>query len=203
MTARDQKNAPRPAQADSPSQDDRKRAPARRRLVLRGAAAAVPSILTLHSGSALAARSSFLISRADGTALSDNGKYLCMDLTGADQIGPDLYDLGDNPAPQITTIDGSAAYYKDAEGTQRASAIEVCESGELYYRSGGTVNGPAASAPATGQGSLIRQSKSVAAAPTVSSPAEGLEQVQVSGRGMLVSATALRSFANHIVVREI
>ena len=203
MMARDQENALRPAKADLPLPGDRESAPARRRLVLRGAAAAVPTVLTLHSGSALAARSSFLISRAEGMPLSDDGKYLCMDLTGTTEVGPNIYDLGDNSNPLVTKIDGSATYYKDAEGNLPATVIEVCETGDPYYKRGGMASGQMASAPTPGQSSLIRQSKGVAAAPTASSPTEGLTQVQVSGRGMLVSATALQSFASRIIVKEI
>lgn len=178
-------------------------APARRRLMLRGAAAAVPTILTLHSGSAIAARSSFLISRADGAPVNEQGKHMCLDLTGSTEVAPNVYDLGDNPsppAPQVTTIDSTAEYYKDPSGSQQALAQEICETGDVFYKK--TAGDIAAASP--GESGMVRQSKAVQGGFLPQNATDGAFQpVQVQGRGILVSATALRSFANHVVVREI
>lgn len=179
-------------------------APARRRLVLRGAAAAVPAILTLHSGSAVAARSSFLISKADGAPVNEQGKHMCMDLRGSQEVAPNVYDMGDQPAPQITTIDSRAEYYKDANGSQRAYTQEVCETGDVFYKKTAGDPGKALAEGANpGKSGMVRQSKAVESGWVPEASDKAFQQVQVQGRGMLVSATALRSFANHIVVRDI
>lgn len=209
MTARDDKMFSRPPGTDRPASESAGRAPARRRLLLRGATAAVPTILTLHSGSAMAARSSFLISRAVGTPEGADGSYLCLDVSNATELEDGLYDLGDEGLYDVTKIDGSASYYKDPDGSQRASVADLCESGEFHYKRGGLGGGGSVEAPGTGavtpgHSSLVRQSKAVDAAQAAVAPdASGLEQVRVQGRGMLVSATALSSFANRVIVREI
>lgn len=185
-------------------------APARRRLVLRGAAAAVPAILTLHSGSAVAARSSFLIGRGDGAPVNEQGKHLCLDLSGSNEVAPNVYDLGDNPAPQVTTIDSKAEYYREANTGQRVYADEICRSGEVYYKkiadgNAGSRRTEAGKPANPDAASVVRKSSSSGSGQDWLPDAGngGFQQVQVQGRGMLVSATALRSFANHIVVREI
>lgn len=206
MTARNENDKTMPAGAERPTGDPSAKgvAPARRRLVLRGAAAAVPTILTLHSGSAAAARSSFLISKADGTPVNEQGKHMCMDLNASQEVAPNVYDLGDNPAPQITTIDSRAEYYKDANGSQRAYAQEVCETGDVFYKkTAGDAGQAIAEGAKPGKSGMVRQSKAVESDWVPTSSNEAFQQVQVQGRGMLVSATALRSFANHIVVRDI
>lgn len=206
MTARNENDKTMPAGAERPTGDPSAKgvAPARRRLVLRGAAAAVPTILTLHSGSAAAARSSFLISKADGAPVGADGKHMCMDLSGAQPVDgmSNVYDLGDNPAPQITKIDGAGEYYKDGNGSERAYAQEICETGDVYYKKTVTSSG-LQSGTTTVDSSPVRQSSSTDGGWLPSGSGDTLQPVQVQGRGMLVSATALRSFAAAVTVREI
>ena len=66
-----------------------------RRALLSGASrAAVPAIVTLYSGAALARSSANLIS-ADGTPGAEGGKYRCLDTQSVEPTNkPGVYDLG-------------------------------------------------------------------------------------------------------------
>ena len=177
-------------------------APARRRLVLRGAAAAVPAILTLHSGSAVAARSSFLISGS--TNVGADGKYRCLDLTNAvqDTTNRNLYDLGDDGQHSLTLIDGKAEYYADSELTQRVYPEAMCRDGGTYYKklADGSSQEFVAS-DLTGKSGMVRQSSAVESGFLPESTTQP-PTVEVQGRGMLISATARSSFAGRLLFKE-
>ena len=141
-----------------------------RRAMLRGASAAVPAILTLNSGAALA-RSSNLIGAGKYTG-QQGGKYRCLDFDGIRGTNkPNVYDLGDPAMAHVTRIDADSKYYKsnpDGHGGYGGSPSEVskqkmCADGGTYYRK----------------------------------DRYRTRQVKVK-RGVLVSATALSSFSSGI-----
>ena len=141
-----------------------------RRMLLRGASAAVPAILTLQSGSALA-RSSNLIGAAQNAGPS-GGKYRCLDFDGiAGTNKRDVYGLGTPPMAHVTRIDAQSKYYKSQPsnyggwggGPSEVSKQKMCAEGGDYYRKDGNRN----------------------------------TKVRVK-RGVLVSATALSSFSSGI-----
>lgn len=86
--------------------------PGRRRMV-RGAAAAVPTILTLHSGAALA-RSSNLISETNSPA---DDSY-CLDKSNLDHLEGDLYDLGDGGSHTVWKMPKKTTYYTEKKQSQ-------------------------------------------------------------------------------------
>lgn len=142
-----------------------------RRKLLRGASAAVPAILTLQSGAALA-RSSNLIGTNPYSGASD-GKYNCLDFDGIDRTDkPNVFDLGSPPMGHVTRIDADSRYYKTDPnhdgggwygGSTEVSKSKMCADGGTYYRK-----------------DRWRSTR-----------------VNVK-RGMLVSATALNSFSSGI-----
>jgi hypothetical protein len=111
-----------------------------RRAMLRGASAAVPAILTLHSGAALA-RSSNLISTSKYVG-EQGGKYRCLDFDG---IGgteqPNVFDLGNPAMGHVTRIDADSRYYSSDPNRytwggypQEVSKQKMCADGGTYYR---------------------------------------------------------------------
>lgn len=141
-----------------------------RRLLLRGATAAVPAILTLQSGAALARSSNLIGANRYGGA--QDGKYNCLDFDGIDATDkPNVYDLGSPPMAHVTRIDADSRYYRTdpdqesrwGDGPQEVSKPKMCADGGTYYRK-----------------SRWRTT-----------------QVRVK-RGMLVSATAMTSFSSGI-----
>lgn len=115
-----------------------------RRLMLRGAGAALPVMLTLHSGAALA-RSSNLISRSG--AVDEQGKALCLDETAGQNLGDGRFDLGDESTTGSGTVWDmpNRDYYTQVTGENALtgdpiSAAEACErSGDLYFQAGDNV----------------------------------------------------------------
>lgn len=141
-----------------------------RRALLRGAMGAVPTVLTLHSGAALA-RSSNLVG-VGPEAGPEGGQYRCLDTeTVYKTDNPNVYDLGDPPMAHVTTIRSDVRYQrlqpaggshvlKPGEGVSQAT---MCREGGTFYRNSGHTSG----------------------------------NVAVK-RGVLVSATALASFSGSI-----
>ncbi len=171
----------------------------RRRVMLRGAAAAVPTILTLHSGAALA-RSSNLLSVADGAATDRDGRNLCVDESTV-ELNPGTrkaYDLGQPPQADVTAI-SPRTYYRDASGSgATVSPQEMCQNGGDYYYKGDS--------GLTSLGTAAEKADNATFGVRVSvdgkSVNEGWTKVTVP-RGGLVSATALASFASAVNVRDI
>lgn len=141
-----------------------------RRALLRGASAAVPAILTLNSGAALA-RSSNLVGAANYTG-PQGGKYRCLDFDGISGTDKrNVYDLGEPAMGHVTRIDADSRYYKSnpdgwggyGGGSSEVSKPQMCAEGGTYYRK----------------------------------DRYRTRQVRVK-RGVLVSATALSSFSSGI-----
>lgn len=113
-----------------------------RRALLRGAPTALPAILTLQSGAALA-RSSNLIGAA-GQAGPDGGKYRCLDFDGISGTKtPKVYDLGDPAMAHVTRIDSDSRYYRENpdehrySDPDRVSPQKMCQQGGNFYRKDG------------------------------------------------------------------
>jgi hypothetical protein len=145
-----------------------------RRALLSGAGrAAVPAIVTLYSGAAMARSSANLIS-ADATPGAENDKYRCLDTQSVAPTGnPNVYDVGSPPMAHVTRISSQRTYYKagwNGQPTQETVAgPTMCSNGGTYYRK--DWNG-------------------------------GFQQVSVK-KGVLVSATALGSFANSVTYTDV
>ncbi len=107
-------------------------------MMLRGATVALPTILTLHSGAALA-RTSNLISLADGAPVDSLSRNLCLNESSVTPLGGNLYDLGEPPSGQVTAIPTDRTYYTQANaGSQRATGLQMCQQGgDFYYQSSG------------------------------------------------------------------
>lgn len=143
-----------------------------RRALIKGAAGALPMILTLQSGAALA-RSSNLISSASPESAKDQyGRTLCMDGQSVYPVegGPDnVYDMGEPPQAVVSAISDRQYYiWSQADGLGEVTTEHVCERGGYYF--------------------VKRR--------------WGWGKVYVK-RGMLVSATALSSFAGHIQLIDV
>jgi len=109
-----------------------------RRALLSGAGqAAIPAIVTLYSGAALA-RSSNLIG-VNASQGAQQGKYRCLDSSSVYPTEKaNVYDLGEDPMAHVTRIDATKTYYRsDYRGNltgQQATGDAMCTSGGQYYR---------------------------------------------------------------------
>lgn len=139
-----------------------------RRAMLKGSATAMPAILTLHSGAALA-RSSNLIGAAPSTTRDRLGRALCLDtssVTAASSSG-EAFDLGQPPYARVTAINEQEHHIEANNGSAIIDESALCErGGTAYYRD------------------------------------SGWHEVNVR-QGIIVSATALTSFASSIVITEV
>ncbi len=109
-----------------------------RRTVLRGASAALPTILTLGSGSALANSSNLISTNGPGTG-GANGEVLCLDpqsTHGPTYQDPDRYDLGSPPYGEVTSLPTDADYRAKVDGKYTdLTPEEVClQGGEIEYK---------------------------------------------------------------------
>jgi hypothetical protein len=144
-----------------------------RRAMLSGAGkAAVPAIITLYSGAALA-RSSNLIG-ANKHQGAEQDKFRCLDTSSVYRTNkPNVYDLGRDPMAHVTRIDARREYFApDQKGnltTKKVNGAKMCTDGGQYFRKTGHNN---------------------------------YQKVNVR-KGVLVSATALSSFANDITYTDV
>lgn len=143
-----------------------------RRMVLRRGAAAMPAVLTLQSGAALA-RSSNMISAADSKPTDGYGRTLCLDENSVERADPGMQvmDLGEPAYGRVSAINERDYRREPRRRGEQVSEARMCENGGTYYYRRGGYRG--------------RWSK-----------------VEVP-KGMLVSATALSSFAGSIVVTDL
>jgi hypothetical protein len=105
----------------------RKPAPMSRRALLRGGVTAMPAILTLHSGAALA-RSSNLISAAPGSR-DGNGNVLCLDTSTADMLDNGKYDYHDPGYAKLNVLEDTYYYEGPGQSGAQWTADEFCELG--------------------------------------------------------------------------
>lgn len=126
-------------QGRSVTRSDGLPSPSRRRL-LKGGATALPAILTLHSGAALA-RSSNLLSASESFEVDSLGRTLCVDITSVVPVEDysEIYDLGDPPHAVINVIRGEAEgriYYVNKDDRGNGASIHpglMCEQGGQYW----------------------------------------------------------------------
>jgi len=106
----------------------------KRRVVIRGAAAALPTILTLRSGAALA-RSSNLISAT--IEVDPTGPNRCVALADVEppivQPAGSKYDLGEPPAARVTEFTSGHLYATDSGGVNRVTPLEICSNPDVAY----------------------------------------------------------------------
>ena len=147
-----------------------------RRALLRGSATAMPALLTLHSGAALA-RSSNLISATSGDPTDGYGRTLCLDTSSVTPADGDwrVFDLNEPAYGRVSAIrerDYKRAPYRRAEPVGEE---QMCERGGSYYYRDRSYSW---------------------------SKWGRWREVNVR-QGVLVSATALTSFTGNIVVTDL
>lgn len=111
-----------------------------RRALLRGASGAVPAILTLQSGAALA-QSSNLIGTVQSAsqAIGPDGKIQCLDMASAVDGTPTQLDLGPNPGLHLQYITQRQYYWPHASNSRigdenRPVTIEqMCHAGGKFF----------------------------------------------------------------------
>jgi hypothetical protein len=105
-----------------------------RRALLRSGITAMPAILTLQSGAALARTSNLVSSSPIDTRVGTN--TVCLDTNSVPQIGDsgDVYDLGDPPKAEITVIpDLDHHSAQNMSVTTRVDEGVMCVSEETIY----------------------------------------------------------------------
>lgn len=109
-----------------------------RRTLLRGASAAVPTILTLQSGAALAQSSNLIGTTQDvNNAIGEGGNVQCLDMASAVDGTPTKLDLGPNPSLHVQYV-SQRQYYRTTDTNQPVDVKEMCERGGTYwYEDGG------------------------------------------------------------------
>ena len=109
-----------------------------RRALLRRGVVAMPAILTLQSGAALA-RSSNLIGASPPGTTDSLGRTLCLDTNSVVPAFGDKYDMGDNPPYAKINIITPRDYHVDANmGSATISEDVLCQSGEPgWFKDGG------------------------------------------------------------------
>jgi hypothetical protein len=108
-----------------------------RRAMLRGATVAVPTILTLGSGAALAASSNLLGTNQTPTTADVN----CLDprsTQGTLPTNPNVYDLGSPPYGEVTVIPSTNRYRNPIDNSALTTS-QVCQfNGSVQVKYGGT-----------------------------------------------------------------
>lgn len=105
-----------------------------RRALIKGGVTAMPAILTLQSGAALA-RSSNLISAASPGTTDRLGRTLCLD-TNSVYPTPDsrtVYDLGEPPRAELNIISDRVYYVEKNRGSDQVSKDAMCEGGSYWF----------------------------------------------------------------------
>jgi hypothetical protein len=97
-----------------------------RRAVLKAGGASLPVILSLHSSSALAARSSNLVSAAPaGTRHPDTHKAICLDSSTLTPVG-EKYDLGETGYAKFNMLSDHQYYTGPGQSDGPYTADQVC-----------------------------------------------------------------------------
>jgi len=105
-----------------------------RRAVLRGGVTAMPAILTLQSGAALARSSNLISASAPGTTDS-LGRTICLDTNSVYPVGTysDVYDLGEPPRAEVNIISDRVYYLEKDLSSEKVSHSAMCEGGTYWY----------------------------------------------------------------------
>ena len=186
-----------------------------RRALLKGAATTMPMILTLQSGAALA-RSSNLISATKYGARDEHGRTLCLDLDSVYPAGEygHKYDLGEPAYGQVFAINNRDHRVRPRYRSRRIGERRMCRRGGTYYyrrRHWWDDDGDSDSDSDEhddyddyddyddkGQNDFAATTNTYGSY----GPNHGWQEVNVP-KGILVSATALNSFAGNIHIYDI
>jgi len=106
-----------------------------RRAIIKGAAGALPTILTLQSGAALARSSNLIRPVTDAATAKDaNNRTLCLSQRSVDNVYQNgQIDLGPSGYGHVTAIT-ERDYYREPH--RRAASVteqEMCEEGQTVY----------------------------------------------------------------------
>ena len=188
--------------------------PVSRRALLRGAVTAMPAVLTLQSGAAHA-RSSNLISASPWDHKDRRGRTLCMDKKSVYPAGGRKFDLGNPAYARVTAIHDRDFRLAPHHGAARVSEAQMCHNGGTYYYrthrpgrwSSHTAEEQFNVAQDVSGSSYIAGAQSGGGANANSWDHSYYDRrrwrkVKIR-RGVLVSATALSSFAGNIVVKDL
>jgi hypothetical protein len=108
-----------------------------RRAVLKGAVAAMPMILTLQSGAALARSSNMISASSPDSAIDSEGRTLCLDYRFVDSAYGDgeAVDVDPDGYVSVSAI-MPRRYFREAnEGRGEMSPDELCKRGGIgHYR---------------------------------------------------------------------
>lgn len=142
-----------------------------RRRVMKVALATAPIIATLPTGAALARSSNFITSVSSGSAHDRTGKTLCLNAnSGSMNSSGTWMDLGTWPNGSVTAITQRDYRVDDKDSAAPISEAAMCNRGGTFYYE-----------------------------PTANFGYQHADWREVNvPRGMLVSATALSSFAGSI-----
>lgn len=110
-----------------------------RRALLKGGVAAMPAILTLQSGAALAQSSNMMISAAHPKTKDSLGRTLCLD---TNSVYPaeghnSAYDMGSPPKAHVNIISKRKYYRSDSRRSGRVYRGEMCRGGTYWHEEGG------------------------------------------------------------------
>ncbi len=90
-----------------------------RRALLRGASGALPAVLTLQSGAALAQSSNLLGTvRSAQQAVGERGRIQCIDMASAVGGTPSQLDLGPNPSVHMQYLKQRTYYWPHRSGNK-------------------------------------------------------------------------------------
>lgn len=102
-----------------------------RRAMLKGGVRAMPVVLTLQSGAALA-RSSNLISAAAPHTRDSRGNTLCLDTGSVRHLRGGKYDFG-QPADGVVNVIANRDFYLTANRRDSTTTEDMCYDGGPYY----------------------------------------------------------------------
>jgi hypothetical protein len=104
-----------------------------RRAILKGSAAAMPVILTLQSGAALA-RSSNLVGAAPHGATDLDGNTLCLDTRTAYRVSDgEKFDLGQPAYGTVNVIPRRRFFVEPNRGSSPVGPGGMCEKGGTFF----------------------------------------------------------------------
>lgn len=164
------------------SEETTKSAPTdlRRRALLRGASAALPTVLTLQSGAALAQSSNLMGTvQSASQAVGEGGRVQCLDAASVDGGTTTVLDLGETPTLHVQYVTPRSYFLGNQNNTagdssKPVSIQQMCSRGGRYWY-------------------FDRGWKQI----SVGYNQRGIEA------GFLVSATALASFASAVKVKSV
>jgi hypothetical protein len=167
-----------------------------RRELLKRTGTAMPAVLTLHSGAALA-RSSNMISGSNSVDI--DGNYRCLDTQYLTPVGetPNHFDFGDPPAVADVTVIPDRFYYTAPDPANQAKAVGKGTGAITPNNSWKKFTGGRAQVQKVLDSERISVAEMCEQGGTFYYEQGGVWQTMEVPRGMLVSSTALSSFAEN------